>query len=46
VENRVGQDVRYKMDDSRIRALGWKPRRDFDVALQEIADSIDPDRFL
>jgi dTDP-glucose 4,6-dehydratase len=46
VENRVGQDVRYKMDDSRIRALGWEPTRDFDLSLQEIADSIDPDRFL
>ena len=46
VKNRVGQDIRYKMDDSRIRALGWKPTRDFDVSLQEIADTIDPDRFL
>ena len=46
VTNRIGQDLRYNMDDSRIRALGWKPTRDFDVSLQEIADSIDPDRFL
>jgi dTDP-glucose 4,6-dehydratase len=46
VKNRVGQDLRYKMDDSRIRALGWKPTRNFDVCLQEIADTIDPERFL
>ena len=46
VKNRVGQDLRYNMDDSRIRALGWRPTRDFDASLREIADTIDPDRFL
>jgi dTDP-glucose 4,6-dehydratase len=46
VENRVGQDIRYSMDDSLIRALGWKPRRDFDQALREIAETVNPDRFM
>lgn len=46
VENRIGQDIRYSMDDSRIRKLGWKPKRDFDEALRQIAESVDPDRFM
>ncbi len=46
VKNRVGQDVRYSMDGSRIRSLGWKPTRDFDEALRAIATSVDPERFL
>lgn len=46
VENRIGQDIRYSMDDSLIRALGWKPRRDFDQALREIAETVNPDRFM
>ena len=25
IEDRAGQDVRYSMDDSRLRKLGWKP---------------------
>ena len=41
VKNRIGQDLRYNMDDSRIRDLGWKPTRDFDASLQEIADTIE-----
>jgi dTDP-glucose 4,6-dehydratase len=45
VKNRVGQDVRYSMDGSRIRALGWKPTRDFDESLREIATSVNPERF-
>jgi dTDP-glucose 4,6-dehydratase len=46
VKNRVGQDLRYSLDDSRLRALGWKPRRDFDEELQLIANNIDFRRFL
>jgi dTDP-glucose 4,6-dehydratase len=46
VDNRVGQDIRYSMDDSRIRALGWKPCRILDDALSEIARTVDPDRFM
>jgi len=46
VQNRVGQDIRYSMDDSRIRGLGWTPTRHFDRALGEIAEAVDPDRFM
>lgn len=46
VQNRVGQDIRYNMDDSSIRALGWSPQRDFDSSLREIAATVDPERFL
>lgn len=28
VENRWGQDLRYAVDSSKIRKLGWKPRHD------------------
>lgn len=34
--HRVGQDVRYAIDDSKLKALGWKPQADFDKALEEI----------
>jgi dTDP-glucose 4,6-dehydratase len=33
---RVGQDVRYAIDDSKLKALGWKPQADFDTALEDI----------
>jgi dTDP-glucose 4,6-dehydratase len=46
VDNRIGQDIRYSMDDSRIRALGWRPQRNFDEALREIAETVNPDRFM
>lgn len=36
VENRPGQDMRYAIDDSKVRALGWQPEIDFDEGLQEI----------
>ncbi len=36
VEDRPGHDKRYSVDASKIRAcLGWKPRYEFDEALQE-----------
>ena len=34
--NRPGQDVRYAIDDSKLKALGWKPRADFDTELEKI----------
>jgi len=46
IPNRVGQDVRYSLDDSRIRALGWKPQRDFDQELRKIAVEDDFRRFV
>lgn len=34
--NRQGQDVRYALDDSKLRALGWKPVHGFDSELEKI----------
>ena len=33
---RDGQDVRYSIDDSKLRNLGWRAQTDFDLALIEI----------
>lgn len=33
---RVGQDVRYAIDDSKLKALGWQPQADFDTALEDV----------
>lgn len=33
---RPGQDVRYSLDDSKLRKLGWSPKKVFDDALPEI----------
>ena len=32
--SRVGQDVRYALDDSKLRELGWKPVMDFNNELK------------
>jgi dTDP-glucose 4,6-dehydratase len=37
-EQRVGQDVRYAIDDSKLKALGWNPVADFDKELVTIVD--------
>ena len=34
--NRLGQDVRYALNDSKIRDLGWKPAKVFDEELPQI----------
>jgi len=34
--SRPGQDVRYSLDDSKLRALGWEPIMKFDKSLPEI----------
>jgi dTDP-glucose 4,6-dehydratase len=31
--NRPGQDVRYAIDDSKLKALGWMPRANFNKEL-------------
>lgn len=36
--SRVGQDVRYALDDSKLRALGWKPAAIFDRELPSIVE--------
>jgi dTDP-glucose 4,6-dehydratase len=36
--NREGQDLRYALDDSKLRSLGWKPEADFDAELLEIVN--------
>lgn len=35
---RPGQDVRYAIDDAKIKALGWMPRADFDTELKLIVE--------
>jgi len=34
--SRPGQDVRYALDDSKLRELGWKPTKNFDHQLESI----------
>lgn len=33
---RLGQDVRYSINDEKLRKLGWKPTADFDKELEKI----------
>jgi dTDP-D-glucose 4,6-dehydratase len=35
---REGQDVRYSIDDSKLKALGWQPQADFDRELIAIVE--------
>jgi dTDP-glucose 4,6-dehydratase len=34
--SRDGQDVRYALDDSKLRSLGWEPKKIFDDELPQI----------
>ena len=36
--SRIGQDVRYALDDSKLRVLGWKPTTIFDKELPGIVN--------
>jgi dTDP-D-glucose 4,6-dehydratase len=36
--SRVGQDVRYALDDSKLRTLGWEPKATFDTELYNIVN--------
>ncbi len=36
--SRKGQDVRYALDDSKLRKLGWKPKKQFDSELSSIVE--------
>ena len=33
---RIGQDVRYSIDDTKLKQLGWKPQAEFDKELEKI----------
>jgi len=35
VEDRPGHDIRYSLDSSKIRKLGWKPKHSFKKALEK-----------
>lgn len=35
VEDRLGHDLRYAVDSTKVRALGWEPRHPFDERLAE-----------
>jgi dTDP-glucose 4,6-dehydratase len=35
---RQGQDVRYALDDSKLRSFGWIPKKDFHKELKEIVN--------
>ena len=34
VEDRKGHDLRYSLDCTKLRGMGWKPEYDFDIALE------------
>jgi dTDP-D-glucose 4,6-dehydratase len=34
--SRQGQDVRYALNDNKLRSLGWKPECNFDEEIKEI----------
>jgi dTDP-glucose 4,6-dehydratase len=36
--SRIGQDIRYALDDSKLKALGWKPKMNFDEELPHIVE--------
>jgi dTDP-glucose 4,6-dehydratase len=35
---RMGEDVRYSLDDSALRALGWSNAKQFDIELKAVVD--------
>jgi dTDP-D-glucose 4,6-dehydratase len=35
---RPGQDVRYALDDSKLRELGWSPKKIFDEEIPKIVE--------
>ena len=36
--NRPGQDIRYALNDDKLRSLGWSPRKQFDTELKNIVN--------
>ena len=35
---RPGQDVRYALDDSKLKKIGWQPKRNFDQEIKNIVN--------
>jgi len=35
---RVGQDVRYALNDDKLRSLGWRPQKNFDREIGQIVE--------
>lgn len=38
VPDRLGHDLRYAVDTSRLKEMGWSPRRDFESGLRETVE--------
>jgi dTDP-glucose 4,6-dehydratase len=38
VPDRLGHDMRYSLDSSKLRELGWEPRHDFETGLKATID--------
>ena len=36
--SRLGQDIRYSLDDSKLRSLGWSPQKDFNNEIGHIVE--------
>lgn len=36
--NRKGQDVRYSLNDDKLKRLGWSPKKNFDLEISEIVE--------
>jgi len=36
--SRIGQDIRYALNDSKLRDIGWEPKKIFDEELPEIVE--------
>lgn len=45
VEDRSGQDIRYSVDDSKLRQLGWRPKRKFHEEIEAVVKETDARRF-
>lgn len=44
--NRPGQDVRYALDDSKLRKLGWEPEKIFDKEIGDIIKYYQNNKFI
>ncbi|WP_319797362.1 GDP-mannose 4,6-dehydratase [Nitrobacter sp.] len=44
--DRSGQDIRYSLDDTKVRALGWFQQKKFDEEIIQIVEQLDNSRFV